>query len=81
MTSRPLAVVTGASSGIGLELARQFARKGFDLIVNAEDDELSAAADDLRTEGVDVAAAEVLDGGGASDHLPLLVDLRVRSGV
>jgi endonuclease/exonuclease/phosphatase family metal-dependent hydrolase len=33
------------------------------------------------TQGVDVAAAQVLDGGGASDHLPLLVDLRVRSGV
>jgi uncharacterized protein len=28
-----LAVITGASSGIGLELARQFAEQGFDLIV------------------------------------------------
>jgi endonuclease/exonuclease/phosphatase family metal-dependent hydrolase len=33
------------------------------------------------TEGVAVAAARVLDGAGASDHLPLLVDLEVRSGV
>jgi endonuclease/exonuclease/phosphatase family metal-dependent hydrolase len=33
------------------------------------------------TEGVAVSAAQVLDGGGASDHLPLLVDLQVRSGV
>jgi endonuclease/exonuclease/phosphatase family metal-dependent hydrolase len=33
------------------------------------------------TAGVAVASAEVLDGGGASDHLPLLVDLEVRSGV
>jgi endonuclease/exonuclease/phosphatase family metal-dependent hydrolase len=31
--------------------------------------------------GVTVAAAAVLDGAGASDHLPLLVDLEVRSGV
>ena len=31
--------------------------------------------------GVQVTAARVLDGGGASDHLPLLVDLAVRSGV
>jgi endonuclease/exonuclease/phosphatase family metal-dependent hydrolase len=33
------------------------------------------------TPGVAVAAAQVLDGGGASDHLPLQVDLQVRSGV
>ena len=33
------------------------------------------------TEGVAVAAARVLEGAGASDHLPLLVDLEVRSGV
>lgn len=37
-THRPLAVVTGASSGIGLELARQFAEHGFDLIVTAHQD-------------------------------------------
>jgi NAD(P)-dependent dehydrogenase (short-subunit alcohol dehydrogenase family) len=40
--SRPLAVVTGASSGIGRELARQFATNGFDVVVAAEDDELAA---------------------------------------
>ena len=37
---RKLAVVTGASSGIGLELALQFANNGFDLILSAEDDAL-----------------------------------------
>lgn len=37
-SDRPLAVVTGASSGIGLELARVFAEEGFDLLVAAEDD-------------------------------------------
>ena len=31
------AVVTGASTGIGLELAKQFAKNGFDLLVAAED--------------------------------------------
>jgi endonuclease/exonuclease/phosphatase family metal-dependent hydrolase len=30
---------------------------------------------------VAVAAAQVLDGAGASDHLPLMIDLEVRSGV
>ncbi|WP_029433245.1 SDR family oxidoreductase [Blastococcus sp. URHD0036] len=67
MTSRPLAVVTGASSGIGLELARQFATHGFDLVVNAEDAELDTAADQLRAEGVDVSAVRL--------------DLRTRDGV
>ncbi len=31
--------------------------------------------------GVEVAAANVLDSAGASDHLPLVVDLEIRSGV
>src|SRR3712207_6767282 len=48
---RPLALVTGASSGIGLELARQFAEHGFDLVVNAEDAELTTAAGRLRAAG------------------------------
>jgi endonuclease/exonuclease/phosphatase family metal-dependent hydrolase len=33
------------------------------------------------SEGIAVAAARVVDGAGASDHLPLVVDLEVRSGV
>ena len=37
-SNKPLAVVTGASSGIGYELAKQFATNGFDLIVAAEDE-------------------------------------------
>ena len=34
--TRPLAVVTGASSGIGYELAKLFAEDGFDLVVAAD---------------------------------------------
>jgi short-subunit dehydrogenase len=34
--TRPLAVVTGASSGIGYELAKLCAENGFDLIVAAD---------------------------------------------
>ncbi len=48
---KPLALVTGASSGIGLELARQFATHDFDVVVTAEDAELAVAAADLRSTG------------------------------
>jgi uncharacterized protein len=51
---RPLALVTGASSGIGLELAKQFVQNGFDLVVNAEDGGLASAAQELRGTGASV---------------------------
>jgi uncharacterized protein len=54
----PLAVVTGASSGIGRELAREFARNGFDLLIVAEDDEIVATARDLEAQGVTVTAVQ-----------------------
>ncbi|MFI6264858.1 SDR family NAD(P)-dependent oxidoreductase [Micromonospora sp. NPDC051006] len=50
-SDRPLAVVTGASSGIGYELAVQFAEHGFDLVIAAEDDGIEAAAARLRRDG------------------------------
>jgi short-subunit dehydrogenase len=59
MSARPLALVTGASSGIGLELARQFAQHGYDLVIAAQDDAIAAAADELRTDGADVQAFQV----------------------
>ena len=58
-TDRPLAVVTGASSGIGLELARQFAENGFDLLVAADDDAIHAVATELEGVGTGVAAVQV----------------------
>ena len=57
--TRKLAVVTGASTGIGFELARQFADHGFDLIIAAEEGEIVEAAQALRQHGTDVHAVRV----------------------
>jgi uncharacterized protein len=51
--------VTGASSGIGFELAKQFATNGFDLIVAAEDDAIATAARELQDLGSDVEGVQV----------------------
>src|SRR3954463_1708867 len=56
---RPLALVTGASSGIGMELAREFARQGFDLVIAAENADIELAGTELRGEGSDVTAVQV----------------------
>jgi short-subunit dehydrogenase len=56
--SKPFAVVTGASSGIGLELAKQFAEHGFDLLI-AADASLATAASELDTLGAAVQSVRV----------------------
>jgi short-subunit dehydrogenase len=53
-----LAIVTGASSGIGFELALLCARDGFDLLIAADDPEIESAAETLRAEGVNVEALQ-----------------------
>jgi len=52
--NRPLAVVTGASSGIGYELAKQFAQNGFDLLITATGSSLDEAAQAFRELGAQV---------------------------
>ncbi|WP_062992713.1 SDR family NAD(P)-dependent oxidoreductase [Nocardia anaemiae] len=57
--TRPLALVTGASSGIGLELAKQFAERDYDVVIAAEDTAIEIAADIVRRPGVQVRAVQV----------------------
>ena len=59
---RPLALVTGASTGIGLELARQFAAHDFDLVITANDDPLDDVRRELESTGVVVEATLPLMG-------------------
>lgn len=53
---RRFAVVTGASSGIGNELARILASENFDLLITAEDFELEEVRTELQASGTDVEA-------------------------
>ncbi|WP_296600009.1 SDR family oxidoreductase [Phenylobacterium sp.] len=56
---RPLSVVTGASSGIGYELAKLCAQDGFDLIIAADRPELVEAAQALEALGARVEQVQV----------------------
>ncbi|MEC4594474.1 SDR family NAD(P)-dependent oxidoreductase [Nitrospirillum amazonense] len=55
---RLLAVVTGASTGIGYELAKLCAQNGFDLVVAADEPEIHDAADTFRALGAHVEAVQ-----------------------
>jgi short-subunit dehydrogenase len=88
--TRPLAAVTGASSGIGREIALELARRGYDLVITAEDDELVSAQAAAESEGAgvesvrcDLRQASGVDAFHAAvlaDGRPLLV-LALNAGV
>jgi uncharacterized protein len=62
-----LAIVTGASSGIGFELAKCCAEDGFDLLIAADEPQIREAAEQLKNFGVQVQ--------------PIKVDLATTEGV
>jgi uncharacterized protein len=53
---KKLAVITGASTGIGRELAKIAAGEGYDLVLAADEPTIDAAAGDIRASGVSVEA-------------------------
>jgi short-subunit dehydrogenase len=55
---RPLAIVTGASAGIGYELAKQCVQHGYDLVIAADEPAVEQAAQDFRGMGARVDAVE-----------------------
>jgi short-subunit dehydrogenase len=54
----PLAIVTGASTGIGYHLADIAAQNGYDLIVCADEARIDQAAADFRKRGVEAEAVQ-----------------------
>src|SRR4029079_6488084 len=55
---RPLAVVTGASSGIGKEIARELVARRYDVVVAAEEPEIHLVARELEHDGASVRAVQ-----------------------
>lgn len=76
--TRPLAIVTGASAGIGYELAKCCVRDGFDLLI-AADRPLAAAASEFRALGanVDHVETDLATIDGVEQLLAALDDRRV----
>lgn len=72
--NRPLAVVTGASSGIGRELARCAAERGYDLVIAADEPQINDAAAQLRASGptVDAVEADLATQSGVDELLRVI---------
>ncbi len=57
--ARPFAIVTGASTGIGFELAKCCAKNGFDLLIAADEPAIHESAAHIRGSGASVDALQV----------------------
>jgi short-subunit dehydrogenase len=57
-TNRQFAIITGASTGIGFELAKLCAQNGYDLLVAADDPAIHQAAESFRALGAGVTVVQ-----------------------
>ena len=57
--ARQLAVVTGASTGIGFHLAREFASHGFDVVMAADEERVRESAREIESIGAKVYPVQV----------------------
>lgn len=64
--ARPFAIVTGASTGIGYELARECIDHGYDVLIAADEPEIQRAAESLRRGSamVEAVQANLIDEAG-----------------
>ena len=70
VNARQFAIVTGASTGIGYELAKECLNNGFDLLIAADEPEIEQAAIKLRQGGANVEAVQAdLSGPEGVDKL------------
>src|SRR5947209_18035669 len=78
-SSRPFAIVTGASSGIGYYLAKECAEHGFDLLIAADEPEIEKAAENLRAFKVEVTSvkADLADEQGVDALLAAAADREI----
>jgi uncharacterized protein len=76
-STRPIALVTGASSGIGAELAREAAKDGHDLVLVARRREpMQALAAELHAAGTEITVISTDLGkpGGAAELMKIIDD-------
>ena len=81
MSTKKVALITGANKGIGLESARQLAMQGVIVLLGARDQAKGeAAAQPLRAEGLDVRAVKI-DVDDPADHAAIAEFIDAEFGV